>query len=217
MSHRPREQVDPAALSPALRDYLHEHLPYRLMAVDGLRWFCERLLAGSSLRHVTLNLGGVRVRTPWLTNALADAGLVHARALCEFLGFCRGRRSGDLQSSRRDQAAKGDDVWVEDFGLARVSPRQACEVGLGSPEEVRLALLHLFETASKGVAHLTSGAKRAEVTKIHLATSAIWCLVVVQVYHAFGAEWKALGNDLHHQLSVMDKLPSPLERIRTRE
>src|SRR5258708_2214310 len=98
-------------------DYLEDHLPYRLRAIDGLAWWCEIILQdiGKWYRmRVSMDEGQVGAHA--VTNALSDAGLTHGRAVMEFLGISRDRY-GKLKPATRDVANKRDDLWPSDFGL----------------------------------------------------------------------------------------------------
>ena len=197
-------------MEPKQKKHLEEHIPYRLAAVGGFRWFLEKLLDQAELSDVSMSVDGlaIQVRYYALTNALVDAGLAHGRALCEFIGFVRkkgagalsaaGRtkKSGDFWMSRIGRARKGGDFWIEDLHLPIVSPGAACEIGPESSVEIEDALVYFLRTANTGVAHLTVGSSSTDLRKLHLATHVISRLVTKHVYQPLNLE--SLLDKRHH-------------------
>jgi hypothetical protein len=97
-----------------------------------------------------------------------EAGVIHARALLEFLGLAV--RNGRLgQVPRRFPG----DIGIEHYstagqGLAMVSPEQVYAAYDGPREDAENAIVAIFEFANKGMAHITDGVLSGAWTDRHL-------------------------------------------------
>ena len=96
--------------------------------------------------------------TGW-TNPVIEAGLVHCRAMLEFLGLRLDHRKPDQLKERTNKHP--DDVVIEDYGvdgrpLNRVTIADAVAKYAGPPDEAHQALARLIFTANKGHIHSTS-------------------------------------------------------------
>ena len=86
-----------------------------------------------------------------ILNPWREVGLVHARALLEFLGLWE---SGGRLVERTGRHWKTD--WrITDFGLPAVKPAQAIGAYRGAPEEAERALVCVMIYANRAVAHMT--------------------------------------------------------------
>jgi len=89
------------------------------------------------------------------TNPAIEAGLVHCRALLEFLGLCiSGGRLGNIKK-RRDS-----DVGIEAFQnaaghLTMVAPDDVLSLYAGNREEAENAFACRFSLTNKSLAHFT--------------------------------------------------------------
>lgn len=94
-------------------------------------------------------------RSTAYTNPVIEAGIIHCRALLEFIGLTVPRRD-QTKLVERQQKPSGDDVFIENFSLPRVTPDQAAS---GYPERdvAYRALARVIHAAHKLVAHPTSG------------------------------------------------------------
>jgi hypothetical protein len=168
----------------ARKDWLEVHLPYRLQAVDGLRWVCELLLAGDYPTSVEVFFDGRKVITSssfrFLTNPMLEVGVVFCRVLLEFLGVSLDRSKKHLKQRGSPQP---DDVKMEDFGLLPITVEQVRQAPTGPPDQVEEACAYTIFTAHKAVAHLTPGpVPRSDVVKLHLCSLTVRWLVYEYVY-----------------------------------
>lgn len=122
------------------------------------------------------------------TNPAIEAGLVHCRALLEFLGLCD--RKGIL-SNIRDR--RNGDIGIESFSntsgpLLMVTPDAALQKYKGERNDAEKALLAVFHIANKGLAHttqdLTDHPEHGELLEI--ASRGIPSLVVSYLYTPLG-------------------------------
>jgi hypothetical protein len=89
------------------------------------------------------------------TNPAIEVGLVHCRALLEFLGLTA--NSGRIVNINRRRPS---DIGIEHFSnasghLSMVSPDTALSRYDGGNEDAETALLAVFQITNKGIAHVT--------------------------------------------------------------
>ncbi|MCP4620207.1 MAG: hypothetical protein GY844_27685 [Bradyrhizobium sp.] len=136
---------------------LRELLPYRMQAVATLN-LALKLSATLGAAPMNIYADGKLVVEGDLngfTNPAIEAGLMHCRALLEFLGLCsRNRRLGNITNRRNT------DVGIEHFNtpdgaLKKVTPVDVIGRYPGPAEEAEMALLTVFHVTNKGLAHVT--------------------------------------------------------------
>lgn len=90
------------------------------------------------------------------TNPVLEAGILHGRAVLEFIGLKTNREGDVLQEAR---GRKHDDVCIERIdGLLRPSVADALGEHAGlPPERVENGLVYMLNVANKGLAHMTHG------------------------------------------------------------
>ena len=103
-----------------------------------------------------------------IANPMIEVGIIHARALLEFLGLCA--RNGRLEQIKK---RRPDDIAVEHYStkevpLSIVTPSAALSAYQGPAEEAENALVAIFEFANKGLAHLTTEVLSGKYTDQHL-------------------------------------------------
>jgi hypothetical protein len=185
--------------SEQLKEYLDGHIPYRLASLR----FCYRVCNlqkephpdyGDELRiGETLSLD--EDRPLWLY-AVIESGLIYCRVLLEFLGVTRDVQTNTLKNTQKKYK---DDVRITDFRLERITPKQAIsEFSYATPDQIERALCHVFETANKTVAHLTSGPRLpGTFQSLRLACRVVIDLVLRHLYSPLE------GNPLfEHPLSL---------------
>jgi hypothetical protein len=173
-------------------EMLKEHIPYRLTSIDGLRFVCEILLQHGDSANVRLYFDDRRVlATPscrLLTNPVLEVGAIYCRVLLEFLGIGLERRTGRLKEKSRAKRQDGD-IWIEDFGLKRVSVAQVRSAGTGKPDEVEEACVDAILTAHRAVAHLTYGLPgRPELGRLRTGAYTVLRLVEEHLYRRLDLE-----------------------------
>ena len=126
------------------------------------------------------------------TNPVIEAGIIHCRALLEFLGL-RVSPSDPRKLASRGAKGRNDDWVIEDFSnaagaLPLVTPQQAVLRYKGDPAEAETALASVLHTANKGLAHLTAGLSPAatDITALEIASRGVSALVVSHLYTPLG-------------------------------
>jgi hypothetical protein len=142
---------------------LNEIIPYRMQAVDTLI-LAARLTAKWQHpppleNHIDEKLQ-VEGNLYTFTNPAIEVGLVHCRALLEFLGLAASKSGRILNIDRR----RPSDIGIEHFSnasghLSMVNPETALSRYQGGKEEAEKALLAVFEITNKGIAHVTQDVK----------------------------------------------------------
>lgn len=119
-------------------------------------------------------------------NPAVELGLIHARALLEFLGLAV-QAGGLVPRVQPRKQRQEDDFGIEQFrtsagaALRPIAPEWVRSVGLAN------AFLAVFNLANKGCAHITSGLSQAiTAADVALACEAIPRIVVDAVYVPLG-------------------------------
>lgn len=154
-----------------LEEVLEKWIPYRLQAVEMLQFAWEWAGENSAPSSVDVVVNGrikIRGNVALIANPMIEAGLIHARALLEFLGLCSVK--GRLAQIRKRKAG---DIAVEHFStpqfpLAVVHPDAALAAYPGPKSDAEHALVAIFELASKGMAHVTDLSFSQKWTDQHL-------------------------------------------------
>lgn len=154
-----------------LDEVLNLWIPYRLQALETLQFAWRWIGESETPRRVEVfEEGRLRLRgnVAAIANPMIEVGVIHARALLEFLGLCA--TNGKLAQIKKHRP---DDIAVEHFStpavpLSIVSPSEAISAYQGPNDEAERALVAIFELANKGLAHLTTENLSAEYTDHHL-------------------------------------------------
>jgi hypothetical protein len=154
-----------------LDEILDRWIPYRLQAIDTLQFAWAWVGECDEPRQVDVVVDGkvkIRGNVAAIANPMIEVGIIHARALLEFMGL--GAKGGRLvQVCTRYP----DDIAIESFSttampLSKVTPSEALSAYLGPREEAEQALVAIFEWANKFLAHLTTGVLSGNFTDQHL-------------------------------------------------
>ena len=163
-----------------IQEWTREHIPYRLRAVDGLRWWCKHLQTGKNHRSISLTINGQDMPALVLTNSVTDAGLIACRFLLEFVGV---RSKADEDSPTKyglelfpPNRRRPADVWCERLGHDSVSPDDFTT-------DERYACGYTHKTASGGVAHPTDGPRGVALTWLVLCAEAVTHMIEHRIYH----------------------------------
>jgi hypothetical protein len=170
---------------------LNEIIPYRMHAVETLIFAAE--LAARSKHFPSLKIyidDKLRIEGNLyaFTNPAIEVGLVHCRALLEFLGVvAQNGRIANIKSRRPS------DIGIEHFSNARghlsmVPPATALSRYSGGKEDAEKALLAIFEITNKGIAHATQDIKDNpdHGRLIEIASRGVPSLVVSYLYTPLG-------------------------------
>jgi hypothetical protein len=143
-----------------LDDILERWIPYRLQAIETLQFAWGLVNESESPRDVQVFVDGrlkLRGNVAAIANPMIEAGMVHARALLEFLGLCA--RGGHLaQVSRRHPGDVAVEHYTTAAGPLRMAhPDEVLAAYDGPDKEAEEALVSIFELANKDMAHVTNG------------------------------------------------------------
>jgi len=119
-------------------------------------------------------------------NAWLEAGIMHGRALLEFLGLTYDRKTELLKA--RDPKKKDTDWRISDFELPLVSPNDAKAIYQGTPEEAERSLVSVMIFADRSIAHMTDmlDAEKFGSHHLRIASDGIRALVVRFLYEPLG-------------------------------
>ena len=176
-------------------EVLHRLIPYRLNAVATFTLALRLRANWEEAPPMQMFVDGkltVEGNLNAFSNPAIEVGVIHCRALLEFLGLCR-TKSGKLENVK--SARKADNAAIEHFSnssgpLPLVTPAQACARYPGGAAEAESALLAVFQSASKGVAHLTVADHSfpEQFRLLEIASRGVPALVVSHLYTPLGLE-----------------------------
>jgi hypothetical protein len=172
-------------------DYvINKLIPYRLGAVNalthalGLRSSFEKPKPIKIYFDRKLTIVG---NSNAYTNPVIDSGLIHCRALLEFLGICYTKNGLEIIKNR-----KPDDVGIEHYKdlngvtLQKVSPEVAISRYPGRKEDAERALITIFLATNKGLAHVTSELQPQDLDFLEIASRGVDALVNSYLYTPLG-------------------------------
>jgi hypothetical protein len=170
---------------------LNDLLPHRMQAVATLN-LVLKLYATYDASPMTLYAGDKLVIEGNLLafiNPAIEAGMMHCRALLEFLGLCND--NGRLSNISRPR--RSTDVGIEHFStsegpLEKVTPSKVLRLYPGPSDEAENALLAVFHVTNKGLAHVTKDLSEnpGYGALIEIASRGIPSLVVSYLYTPLG-------------------------------
>lgn len=175
-------------------EYIHHLIPYRMRAVSIFRLALRYVMSEETPRSLEIYFDDklvIRGLSTAFTNPAIETGIVHCRALLEFIGLRLDNKNPDKLAVR--QGRRDDDFVIEDFSgpngpLAKVSP--ACAIGsyAGPPAEAEKALAAVIRTANKGLAHTTLGhvVEGDELRHFEIASRGVPTLLVSHFYMPLG-------------------------------
>jgi hypothetical protein len=177
-------------------DIINRIIPYRLQAVDAAN-IAVRLRsswdAPKSMKIYFDEKLRITGNSNAFTNPVLEAGLIHCRALLDFLGLKADPRDSTKLICRDPKKTKKDDVVIEHFSnsngpLPMVTPQEAISRYQGGQSEAEAALAGILHTANKGLAHITSGLvlSATDMSHLEIASGGVWALVVSHFYTPLG-------------------------------
>jgi hypothetical protein len=176
-----------------LDEILNQWIPYRLQAIETLQFAWEWLGESEEPRQLDVIVDGkvkLRGNIAAIANPMIEVGIIHARALLEFLGLCA--KGGKLSQVPKRRPG---DMAVEKFStpeipISIVTPSDIFSAYAGPQKEAEMAFVAIFEWANKGLAHLTTGVPSDDYTDQHLdiACRGIPVLLHNHLYAKLGKE-----------------------------
>lgn len=177
--------------------YEHKVIPYRMQAVHLLNLATRHVMSWNDQpAQMEIHFNGklaMEGKSTGFTNPAIESGIIHCRALLEFLGLRADKKDPTKLAVR--QGRQPDDFVIEDFRgpngpLAKVTIEEAVRPYSGPKEEAELALAAVIHCANKAIAHMTTG-YHFSLGDIHLyevASRGVPTLVANNFYIARGRE-----------------------------
>lgn len=168
-------------------------IPHRMQAVATCHLALNYVLHSDDPRQMEIRFDGVPViegLSTGFTNPAIEAGIMHGRALLEFVGL-KVRGNGVELVERSDK--RTDDYGVEDFEgpngpLPKVTIQDALSYYNGDAGEAERAFARIIFLANKGLAHCTSrlAGDHDDLHLLEIATRGIPALIVSRFYTPMG-------------------------------
>lgn len=181
------------SISEQQRELLEHLIPYRMKAVSALGHALRLRSQWETAPNMTMFVNGKQVLEGNLnayTNPVIEAGLIHSRALLEFLGLCE---LGSVLSNIDPKRRRPGDHSIEQFRsdgapLKMVDVESVLARYKSDPAEAEQALLTIFRLTNKGLAHITDSLLDSpkSVERTLVASSGIPSLMVTYLYTPMG-------------------------------
>lgn len=177
-------------------DIINRIIPYRLKAVDAANFAARLRISWDAPKSMKIYFDEkLRIigDSNAYTNPVLESGLIHCRALLDFLGLKADAQDPTRLISRDPKKNKKDDVVIEHFSNSRgplplVTPQEAIARYQGPQSEAEAALAGVLHTANKGLAHITSGLalSATKISHLEIASRGVRALVVSHFYTPLG-------------------------------
>ena len=177
-------------------DIILRIIPYRLQAVDAANsaiWLRSSWDVPKEMKiyfDAKLRITG---NSNAYTNPVLESGLIHCRALLDFLGLKADPADSTKLICRNPKKNKKDDVVIEHFSnshgpLPLVTPQEAITQYEGSQSDAETALAGVLHTANKGLAHITAGLafSAADISHLEIASRGVRALVISHFFTPLG-------------------------------
>lgn len=143
---------------------LNELIPYRMKAIDTFKLAVQlKEELGHKERRMEIFFDGqlcIEGNFHGWANAAIESGILHCRALLEFLGLKADHH--DPTKLKQRSGKEPDDVAIEDFckpdgtQLTKITIKEALSKYEGPNDEAEHALATVIRQGNKGLAHMTS-------------------------------------------------------------
>ena len=183
-------------------EYLTEHIPYRLHAIDLCGQVVGFLLRYGHAHPTEIRLGSLyRIRFPNVsifTNPVVEQGLMSCRAMMEFLGVGINKDHTKLKDYRQHFP---DTVTLKHFGKELLIVSDVLS-RYPNDNTVENALVQTISAGHTGVAHLTIGCGRPEPKAIVKGCEAIRKFVNDFLYRSINRELPPRMIDIQNNLAT---------------
>lgn len=177
-------------------DIINRIIPYRLQAVDAAN-LAARLRSSWDTPKAMKIYFDEKLRITGNSNAyinpVLESGLIHCRALLDFLGLKVDPKDSAKLICRDPRKNKKDDVGIEHFSnsngsLPLVTPQEALTRYQGLPSEAEAALAGVLHTTNKGLAHVTTGLalSATDISHLEIASRGVRALVISHFFTPLG-------------------------------
>jgi hypothetical protein len=177
-------------------DIINRIIPYRLQAVDAANLAARLRISWDAPKPMKIYFEEklrITGNSNAYTNPVLESGLIHCRALLDFLGLKTDPKDSTKLTSRDPKKNKPDDVVIEHFSSSKgplplVTPQEAITRYQGLQSEAEAALAGVLHTANKGLAHITSGLafSATDISHLEIASRGVRALVVTHFYTRLG-------------------------------
>jgi hypothetical protein len=177
-------------------DIINRIIPYRLQAIDAANLaarFRNSWDAPKSMKIYFDEKLRITGNSDAYTNPVLDSGIIHCRALLDFLGLKADPNDSAKLICRDPKKNNKDDVVIEHFSnsngpLPLVTPQEAIARYQGPQAEAEAALASVIHIANKGLAHITSGLvlSATDISHLEIASRGIRALVESNFYTPLG-------------------------------
>ena len=175
-------------------DLLHRIIPYRMSAVQTFNLALRLRLSWDTAKPMKiyfLDRLVIEGNSNAFTNPVIEAGLIHSRALLEFLGLKASAGTSPKLTSRVSK--RRDDIGIEHFSnsvgpLPLVTPTEAVSSYSGPAAEAEEALVAILHSTNKGLAHVTASLTQSQhqARLFEIASRGIPTLMVRYLYKRLG-------------------------------
>ena len=173
---------------------LHRIIPYRMSAVQTFNLALRLRMSWDKPKPMKIYFADrlvIEGNSNAFTNPVIEAGLIHSRALLEFLGLKAS--TGTPPKLMPRTLKRRDDIGIEDFSnssgpLSLVSPTEAVSSYSGPATEAKEALVAVLHTTNKSLAHVTASLAQSpqQARLFEIASRGIPTLVVRYLYTRLG-------------------------------
>ncbi len=175
-------------------DVLNLVIPHRLDAIATLNLLTRLRMKWGAPKAMEVYFAGqlqITGNSSAITNPVVEAGLIHCRALLEFVGL--GVSSNDpTKLIQRNSKRRGDDWGIEHFSnsggpLPFVTHAQAISKYKGNLTEAENALAAVLHVANKALAHITSTpGGTLDIRLLEIASRGVPAIVTSYFYTPLG-------------------------------
>lgn len=197
------------------QQFIDKILPYRMQSASILNLALRYVIDWDTPKSLEIKFDGktcIEGLSTAFTNAAIESGIMHCRALLEFLGLKADKSDHTKLASRA--AKRKDDLVIEDFTgpngqqLARITIDEALVPYKGARDEAENALARAIHIANKGIAHPTLGPvdDAEDLRLLELASRGVPTLVINYFYTRMGLQAPDFQlksrnrNDVYHSL-----------------
>jgi len=169
-------------------------LPYRMQSTSILNLALRYVIDWDKPKSLEIRFDGktcIEGLSTAFTNAAIESGIMHCRALLEFLGLKADNSDHTKLASRTGK--QKDDLVIEDFTgpngqLARITIDEALSPYKGARDEAENALARVIHIANKGIAHSTLGPvdDPEDLRLLEIASRGVPTLVINYFYRRMG-------------------------------
>jgi len=150
-------------IPPDQQEFIEQILPHRLDALATLHLVVRYVISWEEPKPMEIKFDKLLCidgLSTAFTNPVLESGILHCRALLEFLGLKIDPKNHNKLVQRN--SSRHGDLIIEDFSgpngrLKPITVEEAVAYYKGDPSEAELAFACIIHLANKGIAHSTSG------------------------------------------------------------